>query len=107
MQITVTVEIDEQEIRQVVENALKATYSIGDSWGNNKGAGTKEIQRQCNEWAQKQDYSLIISELAPKIMREIVQSTLAESIKSETRKQIKQMRERGELLSQQKGELDK
>jgi len=93
----ITIKVDEQVIKAVAQNAVTSMYKVGDRYGDSHGAGTQEIMRQAKAWAAAQDYADVIKAVAPGIFAETVKEVLVEAIKAEAKKQVKMMRETGEL----------
>ncbi len=72
-------------------------YKSGQRYGDASGAGAQEIARQARAWAVAQDYTEVIKAVAPAIFAETIKEVLVEAIKTEAKKQVKLMRETGEL----------
>lgn len=92
--MNITVEVSEEMIRRVIEQALASAF-LGTNYDN--GQGKSFVKEQVVKWARGQDYTVLIRELAPAIVREVVASELAATIKVEAKKQVKLMRDSGEL----------
>lgn len=93
----ITINVDEQVIKAVAQSAVTDMYKIGQRYGDASGAGTQEIMRQAKAWAAAQDYTEAIKAVAPAIFAETIKEVLVEAIKAEAKKQVKLMRETGEL----------
>lgn len=93
----ITIKVDEQLIKAVAQSAVTDMYKIGQRYGDASGAGTQEITRQAKAWAIAQDYAEMINAVAPGIFAETVKSVLVEAIRTEAKKQVKLMKETGEL----------
>jgi hypothetical protein len=93
----ITIKIDEGLIKTAATNAANDLYKIGQRYGDASGAGAQEIARQARAWAVAQDYTEVIKAVAPAIFAETIKEVLVEAIKTEAKKQVKLMRETGEL----------
>jgi membrane carboxypeptidase/penicillin-binding protein len=94
MEITITV--DESQLQSIATAAVRATFHQGDRW-EGSGVGVTAIRKQANAWAESQDYTEAIKAVAPAIFAETIKEVLVEAIKTEAKKQVKLMRETGEL----------
>lgn len=93
----ITIKVDEQLIKAAATSAVNDLYKIGQRYGDGYGAGAQEIAQQARAWAAAQDYTEAIKAVAPAIFAETVKEVLVEAIKTEAKKQVKLMRETGEL----------
>ncbi len=80
----------QDSVRQAVANAYLGT-------NYDSGQGRAAVKEQVVRWARSQDYSTVILEMAPEIIREVVASELTAVIKVEVKRQIKVLRETGQL----------
>lgn len=92
----ITIDVDESMLQSVATAAVRLAYHQGDRW-ESSGVGTLAIRKQANAWAESQDYIEMINAIGPGIFAEAVKSALVEAIKAEAKKQVKLMRETGEL----------
>lgn len=95
MEITITV--DERLMRAAAEQAIAATFKLREGSYGGGGSGTNEVHRQAVEWAKAQDYTPLIKELAPRLVKEAVAQSLASAITAAVKAEIKRMRDDGEL----------
>jgi hypothetical protein len=91
-----TIDVDESMLQNIATAAVRAAFHQGDRW-EGSGAGVVAIRKQANIWAESQDYSEVIKAVAPGIFAETVKSVLVETIRAEAKKQVKLMKETGEL----------
>lgn len=94
----ITIDVDEATIRAVAQKAVASVFSAGDRW-ESAGAGVVAIRKQANAWAEAQDYTAIIADVAGSAMREAVRSAVLDSIRAEVKRTVKTMREAGEIAT--------
>jgi hypothetical protein len=94
MQLTITV--DENVIRQVAERAVAGTFFLGGRY-EDSGAGAAAIKKQVKVWAESQDYTSAIAEVAPAIFRDVVRDTLSVAIRKIAQDELKRMKAAGEF----------
>ena len=92
----IVIEVNEDMLKSVAENAVKAAFREGDRW-ESSGAGTIAIRKQANAWAESQDYSGIIAKVAQGALDEAVRQAVIEAIRADVKRTVKAMRESGEL----------
>jgi hypothetical protein len=90
----IEIEVPESTIRAVIEQALGNAF-FGTNYDS--GQGRKAISGQVIRWAQDQDYTAIIEQLAPRIVREVVADELAKAIRAVAKKEVKAMKDSGNL----------
>ena len=93
----ITVEIDEALLKSVTSAAIKSAFS-NDRW-EGQGAGALAIRKQVNVWAEAQDYTAIIADVAASVMREAVREAVIEAIRADVKKTVKSMKATGELAT--------
>ena len=92
----ITIDVDESMLHSIATSAVRAAFHQGDRW-EGSGAGVLAIRKQANIWAESQDYTEAIKAVAPSIFAQTIKDVLVESIRAEAKKQVKLMRETGEL----------
>lgn len=92
--MNITVEVSEEMIQRTIEQALANAF-LGINYDN--GQGKAFIREQVVKWARAQDYTALIRELAPSVVREVVASELAAVVKVEAKKQVRLLKDSGEL----------
>ena len=94
----ITIYVDETMVASIAENAVRATFFTGDRW-EGEGVGALTIRKQANQWAESQDYTAIIAEVAQAAMREAVKQAVVDAIRSDVKRTVKAMKETGELAT--------
>ena len=84
----VTVEIRDDVIVDAVRESVRAAYKV-DLYGSTSGAGSREVVRQVNEWAKRQNYTEMIERMAPEIIRQVIANALEAAVKAEVKRQLK------------------
>ena len=84
----VTIEIRDDVIVDAVRESVRAAYKV-DLYGSTSGAGSREVVRQVNEWAKRQNYTEMIERMAPEIIRQVVANALEAAVKAEVKRQLK------------------
>jgi hypothetical protein len=90
----ITIDVPDSLLQDSVRNSLAATY-LGTNYDS--GQGKAVVREQVIRWARSQDYTPMIKELGPAIVREAVESELVMAVKAEVKRQLKAMKEKGEL----------
>lgn len=93
----ITVEVPEHIIRSTVDAAISNAF-IRTNYDTGHAVGA--IKVQVLKFAQDYDYSAIIAELAPKIIREAVASELQRVIKTEVKAAVKAAKGNGKLFAE-------
>lgn len=96
MGVPITVEVGAEVLGDALQTAIRDAFSYRFS---EAGAGLSVIKAQADQWARGMDYTPIIQELAPDIIRDAVTRTLEELIKVEVKRQIKALLATGETIS--------
>ena len=92
----ITIKVDESQLQSIATSAVRAAFHQADRW-ESSGVGVAAIRKQANVWAESQDYTEIIKAVAPGIFAQTIKDVLVEAIRAEAKKQVKLMRETGEL----------
>lgn len=96
MGVPITVEVGAEVLSGALQEAIWAAFSFRHG---EAGAGLSVIKMQADQWARGMDYTPIIQELAPDIVREAVTRTLEELVKVEVKRQVKALLATGETIS--------
>ena len=92
----VTVEVPENVIYEAVHASIASAF-LGTNYDS--GQGRAAIKAQVVQWAQEQDYTAEIEKQAPAIVRSVVADELAKVIKTLVKREVKAMKDGGELGS--------
>ena len=92
----ITIDVDESMLQNIATSAIRSAFHTGDRW-ESSGTGALAIRKQANVWAESQNYAEVIEAVAPGIFAEAVKSALVEAIRAEAKRQVKLMRDTGEL----------
>jgi hypothetical protein len=92
----ITVHIDEALLVAAAQAAINKAFAHARDW--DEGVGAQIITRQVEAFVRSQDYSALIAELAPSVMREVVHNALADAIAREAKRQVKLLAETGKLV---------
>lgn len=96
MPYQITVTIGDEMLRDVARSAVENIFSKGSRWEPG-GTGYAEVYRQVNQFARAQDYGDFIREVFPGVLSGVVRDALAEAVKAEVKKQVKVMKDTGQL----------
>lgn len=99
MNITLRIEINEEQIQALAQQACNQYLKTPDSWrGDLGGTGYTMIKRQVEATLNDVDYTDIIKEVAERSARGIIEDVTRETIKKMAKDAAKALKEEGSLL---------
>lgn len=99
MYLTLKIEISEDQIQALAQQACNQYLKVPDAWrGDSGGSGYTMIKRQVEEALAGMDFSEIAKATAARSARGIVEDVTRETIKKMARDAIKVIKEEGSLL---------
>ena len=90
----ITVNVPEDVIHTAVRNAVNNAFS-GTAY--DRGPGQAIIRDQVTAWVRGQDYTAEIERQAPAIIHSIIADELAKAVRALVKREVKMMRDGGEL----------
>lgn len=90
----ITVNVPEDVIHTAVGNAVNNAFS-GTAY--DRGPGQAIIREQVTAWVRGQDYTAEIERQAPAIVRSIIADELAKAVRALVKREVKAMKDNGEL----------
>jgi len=99
MHLTLRIEISEEQITMLAQQAANQYLKVPDSWrGDSGGTGYELISEQVKEVIRNIDFTEDIKTTVERIAKGIVEDVTAEQIKKMAKEQVKKMKEDGSLL---------
>lgn len=99
MNLTLRIEINEEQIQALAQQACNQYLKVPDSWrGDQGGTGYIMIKRQVEAILNDVDYTDIIKEVAERSARGIIEDVTRETIKKIAKETTRKMKEEGSLL---------
>lgn len=99
MNITLRIEISEEQITMLAQQAANQYLKVPDSWrGDSGGTGYQMIAEQVKEVIRNIDFTEEINDTVKRIAKGIVEDVTADQIKKMAKEQVRKMKEDGSLL---------
>lgn len=100
MQLTVKIEISDEQITMLAQKAANEYLKVPDSWrGDSGGTGYQVIAQQVKKVISDIDFTEDIKTTVERIAKGIVEDVTAEQIKKIAKEQVRKMKEDGSLLA--------
>lgn len=99
MQLTLRIEISEEQITMLAQRAANEYLKVPDSWrGDSGGTGYQMIAQQVKQVISDIDFTEDIKATVERTAKGIVQDVTSEQIKKIAKEQVKKMKDEGSLF---------